>query len=512
MANPPPPYDNITGISRAVMKDNAQETIQNYNGVARPGELVVDLNTFDLYIGNTNGNINLVGGGSGNAGYPQSGGTFYVDVGRTDYYTETGTIEAPFKTLQAALDAATNNTTIQLAPGTYTENIVMPDLDGICINGGSEMNTVITNATAGHTFYWYPEAASGALVNKFCLSNLELVNDDTTGTYHCLHIDATRVVYPATFIGEEFDIQTVDFEGAQTQAVTTVYLNNVGAQLVWHSQIYGGALTVINPGMFRATGMVIGNTADPHDFNVTYDGNLPRNGLGRNDITLAAGSAVFGNVTLNGHPIYQEDVDSVVVGAVTGANLSTFYASGRDYAPTLLMYGQHGIVGLGGNYGNITLTFPDPQTSGSAFNYVDFSGAHILGNVSLTKANLLPLSARGYAVVQGQAQFDTTTAGGITANGYVALDLKTAGYNANSLAVTGAATIDRSVIAIANTAVTTAGTVVNITPPLPTGATYAASVTPLSVATTAYVSNKNTGNVRVTVAANCSVDITLHRT
>ena len=29
MTNPPPPYDNITGISRAVMKDNAQETIQN---------------------------------------------------------------------------------------------------------------------------------------------------------------------------------------------------------------------------------------------------------------------------------------------------------------------------------------------------------------------------------------------------------------------------------------------------------------------------------------------------
>jgi hypothetical protein len=27
MANPPPPYDNITGISRAVMKDNAQETL-----------------------------------------------------------------------------------------------------------------------------------------------------------------------------------------------------------------------------------------------------------------------------------------------------------------------------------------------------------------------------------------------------------------------------------------------------------------------------------------------------
>lgn len=512
MANPPPPYDNITGISRAVMKDNAQETIQNYDGVARPGELVVDLTTFDLYVGNTNGNINLVGGGSGNAGYPQSGGTFYVDVGRTDFYTATGTVEAPYKTIQAALNAASANTTINIAPGVYSENIVMPDLQGICINGGSEMNTTIQNAEPGHTIYWYPAASTGAAVTKFCIQNIELVNDDTTNTYHTLHIDATRVVYPNTFLGEEFDINTVDFEGSQTQANTTVYLNNVGAANMYHSQVLGGALTVINPGQFRATGIAVGNTSDPHDFNVTYDGNLPRNGLGRNDITLAAGSAIFGNVTLNGHPIYQEDVDSVVLGAVTGANLSTFYASGRDYAPILLMYGQHGVLGQGGNYGNVTLTFPDPQTSGNAFNFVDFSGAHILGNVSLTKANLLPLSARGYAVVQGQAQFDTVSTGGISANGYVVLDLRSAGFNANSLATTGAATIDRSSISLANQAVTTAGTVINITPPLPTGATYTTSVTPLSVATTAFVSNKNAGNVRVTVAANCSVDLTIHRT
>jgi hypothetical protein len=65
MANPPPPYANITGISRAVMKDNAQETIQNYNGVARPGELVVDQITDNLYVGNINGNLTLVGFGSG---------------------------------------------------------------------------------------------------------------------------------------------------------------------------------------------------------------------------------------------------------------------------------------------------------------------------------------------------------------------------------------------------------------------------------------------------------------
>ena len=60
MANPPPPYANITGISRTVMKDNAQETVANYNGNARPGEMTVNPNTSEIYIGNTNGNLNLV--------------------------------------------------------------------------------------------------------------------------------------------------------------------------------------------------------------------------------------------------------------------------------------------------------------------------------------------------------------------------------------------------------------------------------------------------------------------
>jgi hypothetical protein len=64
---PPPPWANITGISRTVMKDNAQETLSNYDGNARPGEIVADL-TQDpptLYIGNNAGQLTLIGGGGG---------------------------------------------------------------------------------------------------------------------------------------------------------------------------------------------------------------------------------------------------------------------------------------------------------------------------------------------------------------------------------------------------------------------------------------------------------------
>lgn len=60
MANPPPPYDNLTGISRTVMKDNAQETVSGYNGNARPAEMTVNVNTNEVYIGNATGALTKI--------------------------------------------------------------------------------------------------------------------------------------------------------------------------------------------------------------------------------------------------------------------------------------------------------------------------------------------------------------------------------------------------------------------------------------------------------------------
>lgn len=60
MSNPPPPYDNLTGISRTVMKDNAQESIANYTGNARPAEMTVNINTNEIYIGNAQGALTKV--------------------------------------------------------------------------------------------------------------------------------------------------------------------------------------------------------------------------------------------------------------------------------------------------------------------------------------------------------------------------------------------------------------------------------------------------------------------
>jgi hypothetical protein len=57
---PPPPWANIGGIVRNVFKHNQQESIANYNGNSRAGELTVNPDSSQIYIGNTNGNLNLV--------------------------------------------------------------------------------------------------------------------------------------------------------------------------------------------------------------------------------------------------------------------------------------------------------------------------------------------------------------------------------------------------------------------------------------------------------------------
>jgi len=92
MANPPPPYDDITGISRAVMKDNAQVTLANYNGNARPGEIVVDQTNDQVYIGNSLGALTQIAAGIGNGGASGLPAGFYQMAynpitGNIVYYT-----------------------------------------------------------------------------------------------------------------------------------------------------------------------------------------------------------------------------------------------------------------------------------------------------------------------------------------------------------------------------------------------------------------------------------------
>lgn len=107
MANPPPPYDDVTGISRAVMKDNAQVTLAEYNGNARPGELVVNLETNPpaLYVGNNIGQLTAIAGGgaslplangTSNFNIPVASGNVEIEINETFWtFDTTGNLNIP---------------------------------------------------------------------------------------------------------------------------------------------------------------------------------------------------------------------------------------------------------------------------------------------------------------------------------------------------------------------------------------------------------------------------------
>lgn len=92
-SNNPPPWLGITGISRADMKDNAQVSILQYDGNARPAELVVEQTVLNLYAGDNNGNLVLLA----NANATKFYGSFYNslpqnnDAGNVNYLELNGT-------------------------------------------------------------------------------------------------------------------------------------------------------------------------------------------------------------------------------------------------------------------------------------------------------------------------------------------------------------------------------------------------------------------------------------
>jgi hypothetical protein len=74
------------------MKDNAQVTLANYNGNARPGELVVDQATDQVFIGNSLGALTQIAAGISNGGSSGLPAGFYQlaynpTTGEIVYYT-----------------------------------------------------------------------------------------------------------------------------------------------------------------------------------------------------------------------------------------------------------------------------------------------------------------------------------------------------------------------------------------------------------------------------------------
>jgi len=95
---PPPPYNQITGIYTV---DDKHQSISraDYDGLAKPGQIVVDTSDYSLWIGNNSGNLTQIGTGGG-SGTVSSVGISSSDLSVTNSpVTSTGTIVLSLNTV-----------------------------------------------------------------------------------------------------------------------------------------------------------------------------------------------------------------------------------------------------------------------------------------------------------------------------------------------------------------------------------------------------------------------------
>lgn len=170
----PPPYTDITGISRAVMKDNAQESLAGYNGNARPGELVVNLETNPpaLYVGNNAGQLTAITSGSG-SGLPVANGSSNFDIAAVDSnatVTVDGTYTWTFDTTgRLLLPESSEANVVKLTSPPNNANVSLQLYSGNAVR--------IVSNTTGEPFVW-TFGATGAFTAP---GNITAVNVQVTG-------------------------------------------------------------------------------------------------------------------------------------------------------------------------------------------------------------------------------------------------------------------------------------------------------------------------------------------
>ena len=183
----PPPYSNITGITRTDNKLTANVTAAEYDGNARPGDLVVDLTTYSLYIGNAEGNLNIVGGGGPGA---PGGNTTELQYNSLGAFAGSPKLTFDNANLNVGVhiipeanitfDLGTNanrfrdiwlaNSTVHIGDGTISANV-----DSLLLGFGAGANVVITNAgdiTAGNAIHSNYFVGSGAHLNDVPAGNI----------------------------------------------------------------------------------------------------------------------------------------------------------------------------------------------------------------------------------------------------------------------------------------------------------------------------------------------------
>jgi hypothetical protein len=253
MAQPtPPPYVDVTGIARTDMKINKQETIAEYDGNARPGELVVDLTTYNLYIGNADGNLN---------GFTGGGGTNYANANLVSYLNTglAGNIIPSANNVYSLGSPTRQWASIYVSANTLYlgATAVSSDGTGLLIGGEAVVtaNTPITGNVEADYFIGDGSLLTNLPTGNY--SNSNVANYLPTYSGNVTTITATGTIYAVGNVAGNVFIGN----GSQLTGIVTNYSN---ANVANYLPTYSGNITAGNislTGRLTATTELIGPAA-----------------------------------------------------------------------------------------------------------------------------------------------------------------------------------------------------------------------------------------------------------
>jgi hypothetical protein len=249
----------------------------------------------------------------------------YVDVNRTDNYIENGSITKPFKTIQAAIIAASGNTLLDVSPGEYVGDINLGTTVTVLRGSGINATFLAGNVIAGDRAHSLQElriknTGSLTVTDNLFARNLHLQCAVTVnGGFldgHNIYLAPDSDIVPLTVItgggvmGNEISIVAQGNINAINQSAGTIVL--------FHGYVTNNSLAAVtidsNGGVCGLIDMSVGNTGFGAAISMDNDGAaLQANTL--------SGIVCSGNISCGAAHTYVEGLNFVGFGALTGTNL-----------------------------------------------------------------------------------------------------------------------------------------------------------------------------------------------
>ncbi len=170
---------------------------------------------------------------------PNSTRTFFIDKNRTETYTETGSMNHPFKSIMAAVNkviangdnSQANPYTFLIAPGVYAENVVLEDakiVSLIWVGMGSRLQTQI-NPAAGYSLQ---SMANNANFYDFHVENIQFTKPTmmvgaANGNYFGYNFFFDNCYWPSTALATFKNMTYPSFTGDWCKFSGGVTISNV---------------------------------------------------------------------------------------------------------------------------------------------------------------------------------------------------------------------------------------------------------------------------------------------